>query len=357
MKKNFDKFTVIIPEHNRPEHLKRLLSYYLSFGVKVIVADSSDKELSYISEYKNKIEYVHTPRKPLAEKIHEISNLIRTPYVFMCANDDFVIPDTVNKIVDFLDKNPLYNSGQGIYFDFSYKNDHIEKSLLYSHIIGKDLSEDCACKRVLNLMSNYFQYYYCVYRTDIFQQTYQSVINKDGKALIHNLNLLELYISIYPLIDGNHIVLSSLYAARESILGSASSYVDNIGEVISQKKYHLEYQNFMVLLSTHLSQKENIAYINAQRIIERAIITYMDNSLPKYFSFKLPKYFSIKSRFLRAVKAGLKKINLFKNTRIVIKIKKRTFIQDDSFVFSLQDLDNWEKIQEFIMQYAYIYKF
>ena len=37
--------TVIIPAHNRPERLRRLLDYYSRTDIKVLVPDSSDHPL------------------------------------------------------------------------------------------------------------------------------------------------------------------------------------------------------------------------------------------------------------------------------------------------------------------------
>ena len=37
-----ENVTVIIPAHNRPERLQRLLDYYRGTGLRVIVPDSSD---------------------------------------------------------------------------------------------------------------------------------------------------------------------------------------------------------------------------------------------------------------------------------------------------------------------------
>ena len=38
--------TVIIPAHNRPKRLRRLLDYYSRTDIKILVPDSSDHHLS-----------------------------------------------------------------------------------------------------------------------------------------------------------------------------------------------------------------------------------------------------------------------------------------------------------------------
>jgi len=344
----YDRFTVIIPEHNRPEHLERLLAYYLSFGIKIIVADSSDKFFSHISNYENKIEYKHTPKKALAEKIREITNLISTPYVFMCANDDFIIPDTVNRVIDFLEENPAYNSGQGIYIDFCYKNGTIMNSLRYRHMIGENISECNPSKRIMHLMSNYFQYYYCVYRTETFNRIYESVIHKD-RTVIHNLNLLELYISLYPVIEGKHIVLPLLYSARENISNSIGNTADDIAEVISKKKYQTEYNDFITLLSSHLLETEHLTFHEAKDVIEKAVVYYMDYWFPQYFLFK--------RKVRRFIIFFFKKLRLY---QLILKIRKKRAVVESSvdalYPFNEQDIEHWNIIKNFIMQYKNIYR-
>ncbi len=88
----YQNFTVIIPEHKRPEHLKRLLDYFLSYGIKVIVTDSSDVEFKYLSEFEKDIVYRFYPKVNLAEKLTKVISLVETPFVVMCANDDFLVP-------------------------------------------------------------------------------------------------------------------------------------------------------------------------------------------------------------------------------------------------------------------------
>jgi glycosyltransferase involved in cell wall biosynthesis len=43
---SIEKFTIIIPTHNRPDYLRRVLDYYSSYkaGYNIIVADSSSDE-------------------------------------------------------------------------------------------------------------------------------------------------------------------------------------------------------------------------------------------------------------------------------------------------------------------------
>ena len=54
MKSLLDKLTIIIPTHNRPEALKRLLNYIkiLNIKSKIIIVDSSKKKCEF-KNFKN----------------------------------------------------------------------------------------------------------------------------------------------------------------------------------------------------------------------------------------------------------------------------------------------------------------
>lgn len=339
---NFDRFTVIIPEHNRPHHLKRLLEYYLASGIKVIVVDSSVREFCYLDEYVQKIEYQHYPSIGLAEKINHILHLITTPYVLMCANDDFILPDTVQSITAFLDTHEEYNSGQGIYGDFDPLCPSLQLSIRYPHMLNLQIDAETGRERVLHLMGNYFQYYYCVYRTSVFKTIYSSVIEQN-RSRINNLCLLECYVSSYPAIDGKHIIIPMLYAIRENALCSAATVTDNIPEVLSKPNYTSEVEAYVELLAAKLSCADQINIDEARGVVRDSINRYMGD----YFL----NYFSIANKLRRQAKSFLKRMyfmKLYEKFRIGRERKRRLTCPVPD---SISGQKEWENIQKYILDY------
>lgn len=78
--------TVIIPAHNRPERLRRLLDYYSRTDIKVLVPDSSDHPFADAEKYPD-ITYLHRPKLHFLLKLKEVLPMISTPYVLYCADD------------------------------------------------------------------------------------------------------------------------------------------------------------------------------------------------------------------------------------------------------------------------------
>lgn len=110
--------TVIIPAHNRPERLRRLLDYYSRTDIKILVPDSSDHPFADAEKYPD-ITYLHRPKLHFLLKLKEVLPMISTPYVLYCADDDFAVPSGIAQMTAFLDEHPDYSTAQGHYLTFT----------------------------------------------------------------------------------------------------------------------------------------------------------------------------------------------------------------------------------------------
>lgn len=339
-----ERFTVIIPEHNRPEHLKRLLDYFLSQNVKIIVADSSINEFKYVKDYSGKITYKHFPGMALALKINLMTSLIETPFVVMCANDDFIVPDAINEIIDFLEINPEYNSGQGIFFSFDPFEERLRPVIRYSNMINGSIEEDLPSERIKYLLKNYFQFYYAVHRTSVFKNVYNSVIYED-KTLIDNLCLLEVYTAAYTILNGKHKIINRFYGARENIVNSAGVITDSMYEVLTNKKYQFQIESFDLLLLKCLCENQNIGEKESKIVIEDSINFYMDKHFP---------HFNSKSKLFKIfLKEKISKMDIFKVRKIFKKKSDYSYVRH--FIGDFRGIEKWELIKKYIIDYKNIY--
>lgn len=113
-----ENVTVIIPAHNRPRRLQRLLDYYAGTGVRLLVPDSSDKPFAGRID-PDTTTYLHRPRMHFFRKLRDVLPLITTDYVLYCADDDFAVPEAIRHITDFLDAHPDHAIAQGHYLTFT----------------------------------------------------------------------------------------------------------------------------------------------------------------------------------------------------------------------------------------------
>lgn len=336
--------TVVIPEHKRPDHLKRLLDYFMGSGINIIVTDSSDVAFKYLDEFRDHITYRHYPATGLAEKLHHILPLIQTPYVFMCANDDFIVPASVFRIIDFLETHADYNSGQGIFTDFSVSGNTISTALRYTNTTNVDLGANSPAERLFALQQNYFQYYYCVFRTEMFKKVITSVMD-NGTATVRNLCLFESYMSMYTAMEGKHIIMPVFYAARENIVNSAASFTDAIPDIISKAKYRNEYRSYLRLLTSQLISLTSMPAEKAQGLVQDSIRIYVTKLHADYFT--------VKGQLKQQLKNFIKRVDFLK-----LKSVYNNYRRLPTPHFSPLELENgnhWKKIEQYILKYKFIY--
>ena len=315
--------TVIIPAHNRPDRLTRIIDYYLhESDFNIIISDSSNEK--HLTVFDNpRIKYFHYPKTDLALKIFYILDKIETTYVFMCADDDFIVPDAVNNIITFLDANVNYNSGQGLYLSFEKIKDRLAFNPIYQNVKELDLTLDDPAGRLRNLMANYHQYYYAVFRTETFNEVYSGCIY-EGKTLIRNLCLLELYVSILTAIRGKHYLLNSLYSAREVIANSAGVVTDRFTVIRTRPEYKNEYNDYLVLLVNKYCDETSCSYIDAVNTIQAVHDIYLEHS----FGSSTLKSFQKKMLTLLGLTGAAKKIK----SGINAVVNKSTRVQQEAMI-------------------------
>lgn len=261
--------TVIIPAHNRPKRLRRLLNYYSLTNIHIIVADSSADEFKDASFYPHVI-YRHYPEEQFLRKINNILPFIATPYVFYCADDDFTVPGAVRQMALFLDSHPEFVTAQGHYLTFEVKKNKVEFSPRYIRHFDKKIDAATAAGRLEHFKDIYASNLYSVIRTEVFRRMYTAVANAT-ELRFRNLFLAEEYFNLFSLINGAYVTLPYFYGAREYIASSAATTTVPFATVRNSEEYKEEYSNFIDILATELARKDNIPFKDARGFILRTI--------------------------------------------------------------------------------------
>lgn len=174
------KFTLIVPTYNRPVDLARLLSYLarLHADFPVLVLDSSGPAAQLVNKdtvvkcgLNVRYETFDTAVSPW-EKFWRGSELVRTPYCSLCADDDLVLPASLGPIVQHLEAHPDFSVAHGWYFTF-YNNAHF--GVTSSVYRGASLDQDDPIARLFALFKNYEAVTYGVYRTSVMQSVLRDV--------------------------------------------------------------------------------------------------------------------------------------------------------------------------------------
>ena len=179
------KLTICITTYNRYPYLVRLLNYLEEYGgdFKIVVLDSSvektdDPSFLKILKSDNVSWLKYDPSIVITEKISNGLSEVDSEFSVLCADDDFLIPNSLRKCINFLKNNQDYTSAHGIYcfHNAVNKNNKISWDILYA--LSRSNSSDNSLKRFKNFFpKNYSSYpFYALHRTadlkNIWNTTY-----------------------------------------------------------------------------------------------------------------------------------------------------------------------------------------
>ena len=219
------QFTLLIPTYGRPALLRRLLHYYenKSFQYPIIIADSSDttafgENRETISHCRAcKVEH-HSfdPSIEFFEKVVRALKTVDTPYVSLCADDDFIASRSITRSVEFLTKHPSYSAAQGRSFTVEISDDRRLRVVAYPQHAIKGVD---AKTRLESYFENPSANFYAIYRTAVLKEIMEHI----SRNRTDNTRFEELAVSSLGAISGNIAVLPTLHMVRQSSRKRADS--------------------------------------------------------------------------------------------------------------------------------------
>ena len=261
---------VLIPTHNRPEFLKRVLDYYLKNGnyFNFIITDSSNrankiKNKKIVAGFKGlKILYTSNLSEKLVQSIKfgETIKLAKAKYCVFCGDDDFIVPTAIIQSVKFLEANDDYVSAHGEYIGFHYFKRFPEKFRFWWKVRYQphNIDDDSALKRLEFHLRNYVHVIWSVKRTVVAKKCYREFIASqyDPKVLAV---MGELSPDSLTVIFGKVKSLRTFFGARQ-LFGSIISYFPTLFDAMKTDLYQIEYAKYERSLlknfSYSLSNKE-----------------------------------------------------------------------------------------------------
>ena len=247
--------TLVIILHNRHQNLDRLLKYYLDVKMAIVIADSSAMPHHFAHIHTN-WQHFYTPGVSYTEKIEITLARIQTPFVVLCADDDFTVPESILRCVEFLDKHDDYVAAQGNclrYFNDTVGTGRIKFSSLYD--IQPFVEQEAPLVRLEKMFNPYKSILYAVHRTDSLRRAFHR-----AGPVIRNLFLNEYLTAIVPSMAGKLKDFSFLYQVRQYAEDSDDKITDNLDTIIFNEKYRDEWKAFVSLCAenaaaaTHLSE-------------------------------------------------------------------------------------------------------
>jgi glycosyltransferase domain-containing protein len=264
--------TVVIPTHERHHLLEnRVLPYYLQFGVPILVVDSSEKPHRPSAE-NPAIDYVHCPGEPIPHKLKKpILDRVRTPYMFMNADDTLHSMKGVKACLELLDQRPDYSTALGILFQ-CYHDDRSRVAATNFDLYSLPVDSDRAEERLLQDFASFDSVFYAVTRTDCWQNTMRRLPPE-----IVNYYLMETYVVMMALIHGKRAKLPIMYSATEagpSINDQDPKYHCSPFKLATEARYAGEVAAVKQAAVAYLQDKSGISEARSRLYVDGALALY-----------------------------------------------------------------------------------
>lgn len=262
-----DDITLIVPTHNRTHFLRRLLHFLdqRDFNNPVFIADSSREEMARDNEMliaayhpRLNIRYHHT-NTSFGNKCIDAINSVKTPFTVFCADDDFLMPNSIQQCVEFLEQHDDYNCATGIWVQVEAKRDN-----RCSQIRCDQIDDDSATLRFQKLAKNWFSNFYAVYRTKTLARAWQVAGNASD---YDNARIfLELMLCHLGAIDGKTAVLPQAHYLFELHGENDSSHLPLIA---NGDRANELYDSFESALARELSAAGGGSIADATRTVRK----------------------------------------------------------------------------------------
>ena len=156
-------------------------------GLSVIYLDGSDYPLEEtdVAELSSNISYKYAPIG-LMERLAMAPELVRTPYVILLPDDEFLLPSALENIISILDKNSglVACAGAALGFDVRASKPFVRGVPVYENLIGYQAIHDRGHDRLMHAANNFRPgLIYSVTRRDVWIDCIQLVVIRDFHAL------------------------------------------------------------------------------------------------------------------------------------------------------------------------------
>ena len=327
-----EEVTIVIPSHYRHNFLYRNLDYHQNVRVSILVADSTNTPFVGQKQYPN-VKYFHYPNSPFHLKMADVFQHVETPYVAMCADDDFMIPSSIKCCIEFLENHSDYASVQGHYVSFR-NGENLEMGPLYTTTIGYHIDANTVEERIKQVMNHGFHQHYSIHHTEILKNFFQ-----ENHSHYSNRNLGEIALPLIAAINGKHKVIPVFHMAREAHLSNEKCYSSNLKE----SEICLE------LVADYFCQKTGSSLNEGLRSIEQAVAPYFKEARfikKKQASHSYLRYGqNVKNKIYKSIKPFVPEFILFLRKTIQIGVIK------GYPYFDTEAKKEWETIKSYILKH------
>jgi glycosyltransferase domain-containing protein len=214
-KKNQNKLTIIIATYNRQSEVLKKIEFWKKYNFNIIIIDGSKKKFKFKFKSKNgNIRHYHKDEFQYNKRIIHIANKIKTKYVKLESDDDYFLPSTLIKSINFLEKEKSFSAvfGKcGIYSSFKNK---VYINTIFSH--HKSIIDSSSADRLRKFFSNYSPaLYYSVMRKEVFLKNIKVLKSSIFHYGSEYEKFAEIHLPISICLNGKIKVLNDMFWIRK----------------------------------------------------------------------------------------------------------------------------------------------
>ena len=286
------QITIITPTYNRPYYLTRHLDYYAGTGLRIFVEDSSDVPLEHPLTSAPHVCYSWKPNRSFMEKFYALINAVDTPYIALCSDDDFIIPEAIDTCIEWLNEHPEYSAADGQRMRVVNKNgrNYFTPELRTEGYPGKHNNGEDKVARVKYQNIPHEGLVCAVVRTrymkDVIRYCRGEYVKPDVFSIVQNVSVPA---------GGKTIILPILYSVLSYIPGSSGSqaqYTLEFNHAVMNEVQKKEYAMFVEYSANALSEEAGIDLGEANAMLAElfAILHHQPlNPMLKYSDTSLVK--------------------------------------------------------------------
>lgn len=288
------KFTLIIPTHNRHNYLIRSMAYFKDLDAEVIYCDSSPEKFHYYDfRLHSNIKYLHLPGKKFAEKILVALAEIKTDFVAMCPDDDFILIDSLYDGFNFLTENNSFKTivGKYIYFNEAFDGKFFQNDQKFPDDINFDPN-----KNEEVFFRNYYMILWAMYHKNILKKAFQII----EKAKYHNDNFIELTVGACACFEGGIKFPKKIWGIRE--VSSKEHWGNRHAPILNMEIAEIngDFQKFKALVDNHTfvgcADTVMQSYLSGHKIATFSMRDMVGRLIPKFAKKIFRRSLSFKSK-------------------------------------------------------------
>ena len=218
--------TVLIPTFNRPSKIIRSTKYWVKSGYKISVLDGSDEFNQEIASIRQ-IRYFHWKNKSIVERWRDGILSVDTSYFVICADDDFIGFDALERGLSFLKDNKDYSCAHGRYCAFTKNSHGLRAWFRYPRIETFELNSPKTEDRLHSFFRYYAQTIYSVQKSNQIKQLISKIPSNFPP------NAFEFQFNIFNALVGKQKIFDDLYGVREDLPNSGGKIEPSVDDWIA----------------------------------------------------------------------------------------------------------------------------